>query len=150
METLTLSQIEDRYETTRKAIARRVERGSVRSLLDAQGRRVIPVVELERVGLQPRRGTPEGSSGGGAAPGQPRGDSLELVPLLDRLERLVAENARLRLLTEQAESLQESERDARLRLEAEVKELRAQLESRPRRWWRRPREFAPVKSAGIA
>lgn len=135
METLTLKEIEERYAISRKGIARRVERGSVRSLLDGQGRRVVPKSELDRVGLQPRNG-PDGE---GAAPGDPAGH-LDLVPVLDRLERLVADNARLRLLTEQAESLQESERAARLRLEAEVKELRERLlvaERRRRRWWRR-------------
>lgn len=137
METLTLSQIEERFDTTRKAIARRVERGSVRSLLDDQGRRVVPVSELERAGLQPRD-TPGGD---GEPRGEPRVGDASVSELLDRLERLVADNARLRLLTQQAESLQTGEREERLRLEAEVKELRDRLEvaARRRSWWRRAR-----------
>lgn len=141
METLTLSQIEDRYAISRKAIARRVERGSVRSLLDDAGRRVVPLSEVERAGLRPRVVPPAGQDGEGEPRGEPRmGVDHEVVveDLLDRLERLVAENARLRLLTEQAESLQGREREDRLRLEAEVKELRARVEAVPRRrWWRR-------------
>jgi hypothetical protein len=139
VETLTLSQIEERYDTTRKAIARRVERGSVRSLLDEAGRRVVPVAELERAGLRPRH-DPDGE---GEPRGEPRGvETNDLGPLLDRLERLVAENARLRLLTEQAESLQATDREDRFRLEAELKTAReriAELEAQPRRrrWFRR-------------
>lgn len=139
METLTLSQVEERYEISRKAIARRVERGSVRSLVDDAGRRVVPVGELERAGVRPRN-DPDGE-------GEPRGEprvAPALGPLIARLEQLAAENARLRLLTEQAESLHERERDDRLRLEAELKAATArlaELDERPRRhWWQRRKQ----------
>jgi hypothetical protein len=66
---------------------------------------------------------------------------MDLIPLLARLEALAAENARLRLLTEQAESLQRDDRDARLRLEADLKtpqeRLKAVENPRNRRFFRR-------------
>lgn len=145
METLTLTQIEERYATTRKAIARRVERGSVRSLLDDAGRRVVPLVELERLGLQPRN-TPGGEGEPRGEPHVVGGTEDHLAPLLDRLERLVAENARLKLITERAESLENSERDERIRLEAELKAARAriaELETRRKRWWQRSSKQPP-------
>ena len=147
MELLTLTEAADRCATTRKALERRIERGTLRSKLDEQGRRVIPVAELRRAGLHPRSAPASPPSGAGGTPGAPATPGagsdpvppagVDLSPLLDRLERLVSENARLRMISERAESLENGERAERLRLEAELKAAREQLAAleRPRRRW---------------
>jgi chromosome segregation ATPase len=75
---------------------------------------------------------------------------LEVGVLLERLERLAAENGRLRLLEERAGSLErqvETERSARENAEQELFAIRArivELESRPRRrWFSRARSESP-------
>jgi hypothetical protein len=109
-------------------MARRVERGSVRSVLRS-GRRLIPRSELIRVGLLPS----EGEIGVGprtdsqvaeqiaAAHGADGEQSLMAVlarELVDVLQRQAGELARYRALTVEAESL---------RLEREVADLRVRL-----------------------
>lgn len=98
---------------TRKALARRADRGTLETVLRS-GRRFVLRAELERVGLL----TPDSPSGGSAAPQTPE-TGLERV--LERLEALAAENGRLRLL----EAEVGAEREARERLEAELFELRS-------------------------
>jgi hypothetical protein len=113
---------------SRKAMARRVERGSVRSVLRS-GRRLIPRSELVRVGLLPSAG--ESGVGLladlGVAPHiavsqrADEGQSLTTAlvrELVDVLQRQAAELAQYRALTVEAESL---------RLEREVADLRVRL-----------------------
>jgi excisionase family DNA binding protein len=115
-----------------KAVSRRLERGSLRSVL-RRGRRLIPDAELVRVGLIPA----EGEQPGGAFASSPllkppftpsaRAASEEgpeamlaslFAELLDRLERQASEITRFRALTVQAESLS---------MEREISELRSRL-----------------------
>ena len=125
---LTISEAAELTGLTRKAMARRVERGSVRSVLRA-GRRLIPRSELVRVGLLPL----EGESGVGFLmdPGAPQhspvaheiSDEQSVVAVLvrelvDVLQRQAGELAQYKALTAEAESL---------RLEREVAELRVRL-----------------------
>lgn len=124
--TYTIKEAAELTGLSQKAIARRVERGSLRSLVRG-GRRMIPRAELIRAELVPAEGD--------------RGESdfepMELLPdrdsalpvdesafaplvreLLNRLERQAGEIAHYRALTAQAESL---------RLERELAELRGRL-----------------------
>jgi excisionase family DNA binding protein len=135
--TYTITEAAKLTGTSRKAIARRVERGSLRSVV-RNGRRRIPRSELVRAGLldgeqQPRDGDP-------AAPFLPRpvgsgvpaemGTTEDMLAalfreVLDRFERQSQEIAQYRALTVQAESL---------RLTNELADLRmrlAELERQP-------------------
>ena len=123
---------------SRKAIARRVERGSLRSVV-RNGRRRIPRSELVRAGLlgegpqQPRESDPTApllprpASGGALAETGTTEDMLATLfrEVLDRFERQSQEIAQYRALTVQAESL---------RLTNELADLRvrlAELERQP-------------------
>lgn len=125
---LTISEAAELTGLSRKAMARRVERGSVRSVLRS-GRRLIPRSELVRVGLVPAEG--EGAFGLLTDSGAPEhvpaahglGDEQSVVALLvrelvDLLQRQAGELAQYKALTAEAESL---------RLEREVAELRVRL-----------------------
>jgi len=138
LRTYTISEAAEVTGLSRKAIARRVERGSLRSVV-RNGRRRIPRSELARAGLlvegetQPREGGP-------GAPFLPRpavgaelsetGTTEDMLAalfreVLDRFERQSQEIAQYRALTVQAESL---------RLTNELAELRvrlAELERQP-------------------
>jgi excisionase family DNA binding protein len=136
--TYTITEAADVTGMSRKAIARRVERGSLRSVV-RNGRRRIPRSELVRAGLLPEgaQPTPDGSpaspllphpafSGGSE---ESRGGEDMLAGLfrevLDRLDRQSQEIAQYRALTVQAESL---------RLTNELADLRvrlAELERQP-------------------
>jgi excisionase family DNA binding protein len=138
LRTYTISEAADLTGLSRKAIARRVERGSLRSVM-RNGRRRIPRSELVRNGLledTEKRPPP----GGPSAPFLPRpgaGTDLEVTggnedmlaalfrEVLDRFERQSQEMAQFRALTVQAESL---------RLTNELADLRmrlAELERQP-------------------
>jgi hypothetical protein len=123
---------------SRKAVARRVERGSLRSVV-RNGRRRIPRSELVRAGLlgegdgQPRAGDPAApflprpATGGALAEAGTSEDILAglVREVLDRFERQSQEIAQYRALTVQAESL---------RLTSELADLRvrlAELERQP-------------------
>jgi excisionase family DNA binding protein len=135
--TYTITEAADLTGLSRKAIARRVERGSLRSVV-RNGRRRIPRTELERAGLLDAGGQ-RPLDGDPAAPFLPRPSSealAETTPtedmlaalfreVLDRFERQSQEIAQYRALTVQAESL---------RLNSELAELRvrlAELERQP-------------------
>jgi excisionase family DNA binding protein len=124
--TYTIKEAAELTGLSQKAVARRVERGSLRSLVRG-GRRLIPRAELVRAELVPAEGHKEESDF----------DPIELLPyrdsalpvdesafaalvreLLNRLERQAGEIAHYRALTAQAESL---------RLERELAELRGRL-----------------------
>jgi excisionase family DNA binding protein len=138
LRTYTITEAAEVTGLSRKAIARRVERGSLRSVV-RNGRRRIPRSELVRSGLlwddaeHPRLGDldapliPRPSPGGALAE---TGSSEEMLvtlvrEVLDRFERQSQEIAQYRALTVQAESL---------RLTNELTELRvrlAELERQP-------------------
>jgi excisionase family DNA binding protein len=63
---LTISEAASATGLSRKALTRRIERGSLRAVKDDRGRRVVPRGELERSGLLNVDGTPgeEGHPGG--------------------------------------------------------------------------------------
>lgn len=138
MRTYTISEAAELTGVSRKAIARRVERGSLRSVV-RNGRRRIPRSELVRAGLledgaqrAPRSGPatpplPHPGPGGELAEIERPEDMLSALfrEVLDRFERQSQEIAQYRALTVQAESL---------RLTNELADLRvrlAELEGRP-------------------
>jgi excisionase family DNA binding protein len=130
--TYTISEAADLTGLTRKAVARRIERGSLRSVV-RNGRRRIPRSELVRAGLLDEldsahieefdpsallpRALPVDDPD--APPLRPD-ETLAAVfrELLDRFERQAAEIAQFRALTVQAESL---------RMASEIAELRVRL-----------------------
>ena len=138
MRTYTITEAAELTGVSRKAIARRVERGSLRSVV-RNGRRRIPRSELVRAGLL-EDGSQRAPWNGPASPPLPRpGPGGELAEVerpqemltslfrevLDRFERQSQEIAQYRALTVQAESL---------RLTNELADLRvrlAELEGRP-------------------
>ena len=138
MRTYTITEAAELTGLSRKAIARRVERGSLRSVV-RNGRRRIPRSELARSGLldegdqRPLEGDPgapflprPASSGALAETGSTE-DMLTTLfrEVLDRFERQSQEIAQYRALTVQAESL---------RLTNELADLRvrlAELERQP-------------------
>lgn len=146
MRTYTITEAAELTGVSRKAIARRVERGSLRSVV-RNGRRRIPRSELVRAGLL-EDGSQRAPWNGPASPPLPRpGPGGELAEVerpeemltslfrevLDRFERQSQEIAQYRALTVQAESL---------RLTNELADLRvrlAELEGRPQ---------APEQQAG--
>lgn len=127
---LTISEAAELTSLSRKAMARRVERGSIRSVLRS-GRRLIPRSELIRVGLLPPGGfsgadlsTDAGLSRSMAVADEAGNEQslLEVLvrELLDRVQRQAGELAQHRALTAEAESLrlQRELADLRLRLSA--------------------------------
>jgi excisionase family DNA binding protein len=138
--TYTITEAADLTGLSRKAIARRVERGSLRSVV-RNGRRRIPRSELVRAGLlgegneQPLASDPDAPAIPRPSPGgalAETGSSEEMLAalfreVLDRFERQSQEIAQYRALTVQAESL---------RLTNELAELRvrlAELERQPQK-----------------
>ena len=129
--TYTIGEAADLTGLSRKAIARRVERGSLQSLVRG-GRRMIPRAELARAGLIPEEGeidemvvgpvnalTPHPSTGNDhAATAESAALAAVVRELVERLERQAAEIAHFRAITAEAESL---------RLARELGELRARL-----------------------
>ena len=78
---LTIREAASETGLSTKALARRVERGTLRAVKDDQGRRVVPRAELERAGLFDE--------------GNPGGELVVWRELYER-ERLVAEESRER------------------------------------------------------
>jgi len=152
--TYTISEAAELTGVSRKAIARRVERGSLRSVV-RNGRRRIPRSELVRAGLledggqrAPRSGPaspplPRPGPGGELAEVERPDDMLSALfrEVLDRFERQSQEIAQYRALTVQAESL---------RLTNELADLRvrlAELEGRPQAQDQQP-GAQPAQAAG--
>ncbi len=125
MRVLSLAEAAETTGLSRKALARRIERGSLRSVL-RDGQRYIPLSELERAGLLP---------------------DAELRALRAEVDSLRAEVAAHRQLVESTEKARLAEVEARERLQAEAMEARAQeTEAREKldalisaSWWRRRR-----------
>ena len=152
MRTYTITEAADLTGLSRKAIARRVERGSLRSVV-RNGRRRIPRSELVRNGLleDTERRPPVN---GPAAPLLPRpGAGMELAEtggsedmlaalfkeVLDRFERQSQEIAQFRALTVQAESL---------RLTNELADLRMRLAELERQPPQEPQKQQPAPPQG--
>ncbi len=142
--TYTISEAAELTGLSRKAVTRRVERGSLRSLV-RRGRRLIPRSELVRAGLippeadspertTPTPGLPSPQSTPLADPLSPFGDQALgalLRELLERLERQAGEIAQFRAITAQAESLRWDNEvsELRVRLSALENERRPELEA---------------------
>jgi excisionase family DNA binding protein len=150
LRTYTITEAAELTGLSRKAIARRVERGSLRSVV-RNGRRRIPRSELARAGLleegetRPRESDPGApflprpATGGALAGSGTTEDMLQTLfrEVLDRFERQSQEIAQYRALTVQAESL---------RLTNELADLRvrlAELERQPQQ----PAQPAPQQQA---
>jgi excisionase family DNA binding protein len=145
--TYTIAEAADLVGVSRKALARRVERGSLQSV-KRNGRRLIPRSELVRAGLLPEEGDERGVNvdvtGLPAPIATTQGESetalVGLVrELLERLERQANELAQFRALTVQAESL---------RAGREVDELRARLASLENRSREAEHHLAPAETIG--
>jgi excisionase family DNA binding protein len=132
LRTYTITEAADLTGLSRKAIARRVERGSLRSVV-RNGRRRIPRSELVRNGLleNSAKRPPAGSTE----------DMLATVfrEVLDRFERQSQEIAQFRALTMQAESL---------RLTNELADLRMRLAELERQPQEQPQPQQPVPQQG--
>jgi len=157
MRTYTVSEAADLTGLSRKALARRIERGSLRCVI-RDGRRRIPLAELVRVGLvEAEEHAGEEFDPRFLLPGEARPHADLPVPydanqtlaavireLFDRFERQAAELANFRALTVQAESL---------RVTSEIADLRARLaeletQRRPKELvHREPTEAAPRPGA---
>jgi excisionase family DNA binding protein len=144
LRTYTITEAADLTGFSRKAIARRVERGSLRSVV-RNGRRRIPRSELVRNGLleDAEQRPPAGSP---SSPLLPRpGAGTDLVEagstenmlaalfreVLDRFERQSQEIAQYRALTVQAESLRLTNELADLRMRLAELERQPQQEPQP-------------------
>jgi excisionase family DNA binding protein len=144
MRTYTVSEAAELTGLSRKALARRIERGSLRCVV-RDGRRRIPLAELIRAGLvEEDEPADEEFDPGFLLPGKdrPRADlpipydanqtlAAVIRELFDRFERQAAELANYRALTVQAESL---------RVTSEIADLRARLAELETQ--RRPKELA--------
>jgi excisionase family DNA binding protein len=154
LRTYTITEAAELTGMSRKAVARRVERGSLRSVV-RNGRRRIPRSELVRAGLlgeggdHPRAGDPSApllprpASGGELAETGTTEDMLAglVREVLDRFERQSQEIAQYRALTVQAESL---------RLTNELADLRvrlAELERQPQQPAEPPQQAAQHAAA---
>ena len=144
MRTYTITEAAEATGLSRKAISRRVERGSLRSVV-RNGRRRIPRSELVRAGLlgegqaAPRSDDPAAPflprpSGGGAL-AETGGNEDMLAALfrevLDRFERQSQEIAQYRALTVQAESLRLTNELADLRVRLAELERQPQQDPQP-------------------
>jgi excisionase family DNA binding protein len=136
---VTLAEAAELTGLTRKALQRRIDRGSLRSVLSG-GRRRIPVSELHRANLAPAAADPDSppegllgvatGEGRPAAPARVSAADLEVRELLDRLERQAAELGELRVLTRGGGPLEaqvEAERRGREAAEAALHEARARI-----------------------
>jgi Helix-turn-helix domain len=144
LRTYSITEAADITGLSRKAIARRVERGSLRSLV-RNGRRRIPRSELTRAGLLPESDpeAPEFDPASLLLPRSVPGEEVDVPAqvrweqtvtalfreLLDRFERQSAEVAQFRALTVQAESLRLTNELADLRLK--IAELEREREREP-------------------
>lgn len=145
MKTYTVSEAADLTGLSRKALARRIERGSLRCVV-RDGRRRIPLAELVRAGLvEDEEQVGEEFDPRFLLPGEVRPHADLPVPydanqtlaavireLFDRFERQAAELANFRALTVQAESL---------RVTSEIADLRARLAELET--GRKPKELVP-------
>jgi excisionase family DNA binding protein len=152
MRTYTVSEAAELTGLSRKALARRIERGSLRCVV-RDGRRRIPLAELVRAGLvEDEEHADEEFDPTFLLPGRARPPADLPVPydasqtlaavvreLFDRFERQAVELANFRALTAQAESL---------RVTSEIADLRARLAQLETQ--RRPMELAPGRPAEAA
>jgi hypothetical protein len=128
METVTITQAATRTGMTAKAIARRIERGTLQAIVK-DGKRRIPVAELDRLPRGTTKPATAGEGNHGATP-------VEIAPLIARLEALAGENMKLRLLQEQDSSTESELRAQVIRQAARIQELEAKSAKRrffPRR-----------------
>jgi hypothetical protein len=157
MRTYTISEAAQLTGLSQKALARRIERGSLQCVV-RDGRRRIPVAELVRVGLlkdeenadydefDPRLLLPGGARQRADLPVRYEADQTlgaVIRELFDRFERQATEIANFRALTVHAESL---------RMTSEIADLRARIADLETQ--RRPKELlsqnpaeAPLSSA---
>lgn len=125
--TLTVPQAAAATGLSEKAIRRRIERDSLPSVLGHDRRRRVPVLALREAGLIAPPGAPMGLV---PRAGHPGGEAIP--ELLERLERLAAENGRLRALTDGRER-----RERELVEQLHVARARIAETETPRRWWQR-------------
>lgn len=118
-----------------KALRRRIERGTVDSERDREGRRLVRLDSLRSPFPASTRSsgdsgdapfTPSGDPG--SAPGLP-GERAVLAEVLKRLEHLAAENGKLRALTEVAESTEQRLSDELHRVRAELTTARERADA---------------------
>ena len=150
MRTYTINEAAQLTGLSQKALARRIERGSLQCVV-RDGRRRIPVAELVRVGLlkdeenadhdefDPRLLLPGGARQRADLPVRYEADQTlgaVIRELFDRFERQATEIANFRALTVHAESL---------RMTSEIADLRARIADLETQ--RRPKELLPQNPA---
>jgi excisionase family DNA binding protein len=135
--TVSVVQAAELTGLSKTAVQRRIDRGTLRAVL-RDGRRRIPLSELERAGLIDASGAAIASlTDTGAAPdtrgpvstphSTGTGDAPAVALLIERLEVQAGQLAEFRLLTAQAESRVAAEVKAREALEADLHEARARI-----------------------
>lgn len=133
--TLTLQEAAAACGTTARALQRRIDRGTLRSVL-VNDRRRVPVSELVRVGLLAAADTGHGTAGAGS--GQSHGVAatntsaraapvLDVRELLDRLLEQERHYAQLAATTEQAEARVREAEERAASEKAEADRLRGEL-----------------------
>jgi hypothetical protein len=127
MQTVTIAEAAQHSGMTAKAIARRIERGTLHAVI-RDGKRRLPVSELEKLPRGTTETTPKGKGNHGAAP-------VDLSPLIARIETLAAENMRLRVLQEQNGTVEEQLRRELVESRGRITELEATTSRR--RWFSR-------------
>jgi len=128
--TLTIAQAALEVGISRKAMERRVERGSVKSVLRG-GRRMVPRSELARV-----FGDPPPTVGDAAPHGDIRALPGGLEPLLADYRRLVYRDSERRQIEAHASSVELELHESRARV-LELEAQLAELVAPRRKWWRR-------------
>lgn len=135
--TVSVVQAAELAGLSKTAVQRRIDRGTLRAVL-RDGRRRIPLSELERAGLIDASGAPTAPvADTGAAPdtrgpvstphSTVTGDAPAVALLIERLEVQAGQLAEFRLLTAQAESRVAAEVKAREALEADLHQARARI-----------------------
>lgn len=141
-ELVSIDEAAERLNLSQKSLRRRIERGTLESVR-RDGRRLIPLGEVERLAAETNSVAGQGVSPSAVLP---RGFE-DLSTYLARLEELAAENGRLRALAEVSESTRAAMTDELLELRATKRTLELQLSAAeaaaaasPRRWWQRKPE----------
>jgi hypothetical protein len=129
MQTVTIAEAAQHSGMTAKAIARRVERGTLQAIIK-DGKRRLPVSELEKLPRGTTETAPAGEGNNGAAP-------VDLSPLIARIETLAAENMQLRVLQEQNGTVEEQLRRELVESRGRITELEALATTGRRRWFSR-------------
>lgn len=125
--TLTVREAASAAGITEKAVRRRIERGTMRTVRGHDGRVRVLADDLAVVPGDAPVGHPDRAPLGQVPRGEAPQGNVSVADLLDRLTAQAEELGRLRALTASSEVVVEQERAEADRLRAEVVELRARV-----------------------